>query len=148
MRISFIVFVGCLSMTTGFAQRSEFSWLLGTWKLKDKNVFETWRIGTDGKTLTGNSFRVSGTDTVRLEQVKIIFVNDQFHYVPDVEGDQPAVDFPMKSYSANGFIAENLMHDFPKTIRYHFFENNGSDRIEASIEGDGKVIPYHFERVK
>lgn len=147
-RISLLILVGCLNGFSVAAQQSEFSWLVGTWKLKDKNVFETWTKDKDGKTLVGNSFRVSGNDTVKLEQVRITFSNDRFHYIPDVAGDQPAVDFAFKSYDSNGFVAENLQHDFPKTIRYRFIKAGNTARIEAAIEGNGKVIPYHFERLR
>ena len=122
--------------------------LIGTWKMKDKMVFETWKPARDGKTLEGFSFRVKGTDTVAMEQIRFIYEGNLFHYIPDVQGDQPPVDFKLTQHNAQSFVAENPQHDFPKIIRYKLIRKENADVIEASIEGDGKVIPYHFDRVK
>lgn len=130
------------------AQQKEFGWLCGTWKLKDKNVFETWRIADDGKSLDGFSFRTKGTDTIAMEQIRVATQGGFFHYIPDVAGDQGAVDFRITKYTNDSFVAENPQHDFPKIIRYQFIKKDNGFFIEASIEGNGKVIPYSFERLK
>lgn len=130
------------------AQVKEFGWLVGTWKIKDKMVFERWKPARDGKGLEGFSFRVKGADTVAMEQIRFVYEENSFHYIPDLAGDQPPVDFKLTQHNAQGFVAENPQHDFPKIIRYKLIRKENSDVIEASIEGDGKVIPYHFERVK
>jgi hypothetical protein len=130
------------------AQLKEFSWLLGTWKMKDKNVFESWSVAKDGKTLEGTSYRLKDADTVVMEEIRFTFESGSFHYIPDIAGDQGAVDFKITEYSTSGFVAENPAHDFPKLIRYKFIRKENSDSIEASIEGDGKVIGYGFSRVR
>lgn len=130
------------------AQVKEFGWLVGTWKVKDKMVFERWKPARDGKALEGFSFRVKGTDTIAMEQIRFVYEGNSFHYIPDLAGDQPPVDFKLTQHNAQGFVAENPQHDFPKIIRYKLIRKENADVIEASIEGDGKVIPYHFERVK
>ena len=126
----------------------QFDWLIGTWKLKDKPVFETWTYDRSTNALMGNSFKVNSHDTTRLEQVVIRFDNGNYHYIPDVAGNQAAVDFVMTKVEKQNFVAENTTHDFPKLIRYALVKENGKDAIEAAIEGDGKVIPYHFQRIK
>jgi hypothetical protein len=131
-----------------FAQQKEFSWLIGTWKLKDKNIFEQWMKDPDGKSLIGKSFRVKGADTVSMEEVRFTFSNNQFHYIPDVAGEQGPVDFAITKYEANSFVAENPLHDFPKIIRYKRVKKDDSETIEASIEGGSKVISYQYQRVK
>lgn len=137
-----------LSVVFTQAQQKEFNWLVGTWKLKDKNVFETWTISADKKALDGFSFRVKGTDTVAMEKIRFTYDGTSYHYMPDVAGPQGEVDFKISKYDANSFVAENPQHDFPKLIRYSFVRRNDIDVIEAAIEGDGKVIPYVYERVK
>lgn len=124
------------------AQQKQFGWLCGTWKQKDKNVFESWKIAKDGKALEGLSFRTKGADTIVMEQVRLVFDGKDFHYIPDVAGDQAAVDFKISKYTSDSFVAENSQHDFPKLIRYHLSKRDGKDFIAASIEGNGKVIPY------
>jgi hypothetical protein len=142
----FWLFIGINFVVTG--QQKEFSWLIGTWKLKDKNVFESWSKADDGKSLTGISYRIKGSDTVVMEQIRFTYEANSFHYIPDVEGDQGPVDFKVTQHTATGFVAENSQHDFPKLIRYRFVRKQNADAIEATIEGDGKVIPYAFERVR
>ena len=130
------------------AQQKEFSWLIGTWKLKDKNVFETWKNNADGKTLEGYSFRIKEGDTLGMEKIRFTYDGAAYHYMPDVAGPQGEVDFKITKYDVNSFVAENPQHDFPKIIRYNFIRRNNADYIEAAIEGNGKIIPYNYERVK
>lgn len=130
------------------AQQKEFNWLIGTWKISGKNVYEVWKIAKDGKSLEGVSFRVKNADTTFTEQIRFVLNEGSFHYVPDVAGDQPPVDFKISRHTSDSFVAENPQHDFPKIIRYQFIKKDNGDFIEASIEGNGKVIPYSFERLK
>jgi hypothetical protein len=130
------------------AQQKEFSWLIGTWKIKDKNVFESWTLAKDGKTLEGIGYRIKGSDTLVTEEIRFTYESGSFHYIPDVAGDQGAIDFKITQHDPSGFVAENPRHDFPKLIRYKFIRKENQDVIEASIEGDGQVIPYVFERVR
>jgi hypothetical protein len=136
------------SIHSSHAQQKEFSWLIGKWKLADKNIYEIWKLGEDAKSLEGVSFRIKNADTTVTEQIKIVFKNGAFHYVPDVAGDQGAVDFKISRHTSDSFVAENPQHDFPKIIRYKLIRKDNADFIEASIEGNGKVIPYSFERLK
>ena len=129
------------------AQQKEFGWLIGTWQLKDKNVYERWKA-TDDTSLDGYSFKVKEGDTISMERIRFTYDGHTFHYVPDVAGDQGPVDFKITKYSVDGFVAENPQHDFPKIIRYKFIRENNADIIEASIEGNGKVIPYRFVKMK
>lgn len=141
-----ILFAVCSNAAN--AQSKEFGWLKGTWKLKDKNVYEAWTIASDGKSLEGISYRVTKNDTVITEQIKLVYKDGSFHYVPDVAGDQPAIDFIITSHTSDSFVAENPEHDFPKLIRYKWTNINQRQLIEAAIEGNGKVIPYTFEKLK
>ena len=130
------------------AQHKEFHWLVGTWKMKDRAIVEQWSIAKDGKTLDGISYRVKGSDTTVTEEIKLLKKDDAFYYVPDVAGDQGSVDFKITHQDAASFVAENPDHDFPKLIRYTFVRSDAHDTIEATIEGNGKVIHYTFVRVE
>lgn len=134
--------------TTTQAQKKEFGWLIGTWKLKDKTIHETWSLGEDGKSLNGISMKVNGTEATVLEEIKLIFSGNSFYYIPDVAGDQDPVDFHITSFDETGFVAENPNHDFPKLIRYKLIKRDDREFLEAAIEGDGKVIPYTFEKIR
>jgi hypothetical protein len=128
-----------------FAQLKEFGWLAGTWKIKNKAVYEVWKKGIDSKMMEGISYRINGADTLIGEALKIKQQDATFFYVPDVAGDQPEVYFKIITFDATGFIAENSQHDFPKIIRYRLLSPVS---MNAEIEGDGKIIPFVFDKIK
>jgi hypothetical protein len=138
-----------LTVTPLFAQQKEFGWLVGTWKLKDKNAFEHWVYREKENALYGISYQIKNpTDTVVTEEITLKFQNNSFYYIPDVAGAQEPVPFEITKYTSSAFTAENPAHDFPKIIRYRFIQQGGQDINEASIEGNGKVISYTFVRVR
>lgn len=130
------------------AQHKEFKWLIGKWKLENKNEFEVWTLNDASGDLIGKAFRVDGADTTITEAVSITYWDKGFHYIPDVAGEQQAIDFRITSIDERSFVAENPEHDFPKLIRYKLVQMNDGEFIEAAIEGNGKVIPYRFQRLK
>jgi len=142
-----IILSALLTWSPAQAQERNLEWLAGTWKLKDKPVFEVWEKQASGD-LSGMAFRVNGLDTVVTEVIKLQYADGSFHYIPDVAGDQPPVDFLITKLDTRGFVAENPQHDFPKIIRYMLLSLNGRFYINASIEGNGKVISYAFEKIK
>ncbi len=149
MKKVFIVVIAGLAALTSSAQHKEFAWLVGTWKLKEKNVFETWTVAQDGRTLLGESYRIKEGDTVRMESIRLVAIGENYYYIPDVAGGQGSVEFVFTVRDESKFRAENPKHDFPKIIQYEFIRSaNSSDKINAFIEGDGKRIPYLFERVR
>jgi hypothetical protein len=139
-----------LTLLTGQlkGQHKEFSWLIGTWKVTDKNMFETWSRAGDHKSLNGTSYKVSASDTTVLEQTRIVFKQNSFYYIADVSGNQAPVNFAITWFDGVSFVAENPQHDFPKVIRYKLVRTEGKEFINASIEGDGKVVPYTFEKIQ
>jgi hypothetical protein len=126
-------------------QQHQFAWLIGTWKLQDKNVYEVWTQMPES-VLHGKSFRISGSDTTLLEKINLVKRDEHYYYVPEVE-NKGAVEFKITSYDENSFRAENPAHDFPKLIRYTIVRKQEKVFILAAIEGNGKVIPYTFEKI-
>jgi len=137
--------IGCLQSQ---AQQKEFGWLVGKWKLKEKNVFEEWKISADKKTLEGLSYRIKEGDTTVMEKLLIKFEQPFFFYISEVAENPAPVRFKITQYNSDKFLAENPGHDFPKGIRYKLIRKDNHDFIEAAIEGDGKIIPYSLTRLK
>lgn len=127
-----------------YSQVSEFGWLSGIWKMKNKDTFEVWKVGGDKKWMEAISYRVKGADTVLMEKITIGREGNNFFYAPDVAGDQPEVLFKITRLDKTGFTAENPQHDFPKIIRYELVSPTS---LKAQIEGDGKVIPFYFDKI-
>lgn len=141
-----MIMIGFFFPLTVFAQQPDFSWLEGTWKLQGKNVFEIWSK-TDG-TLKGKSYRITNADTTVMETITLRERDGNYFYVPDVKENNGEVEFRMTSISPNGFVAENAAHDFPKLIRYTIVREEKMEILHASIEGDGRVVHYTFEKVR
>ncbi|WP_333818666.1 hypothetical protein [Ohtaekwangia sp.] len=147
IKILILFFACCMNFNT-WSQQKEFGWLLGTWQLKDKQVFEHWSLDHDNQTIHGISYRIKNTaDTVVTEEITLKLEQGAFYYVPDVIGNQGPVAFRITQYDKTMFVAENMKHDFPKIIRYKLVRKDNHDINEASIEGNGKVISYTFVRL-
>ncbi|MBX2969018.1 MAG: hypothetical protein KF803_06585 [Cyclobacteriaceae bacterium] len=123
-----------------------FAWLEGTWKRPDKQVFEVWKKGEGEILLQGIAFRISPAgDTLITEEIKFVREDAAYFYIPDVAGPQGPIRFKLTAFDATSFVAENPDHDFPKMIAYEYQPQ--TQRLMASISGDGKSIPFPFERV-
>jgi len=118
-------------------------WLAGCWKRTDakpgQNGRETWSASS-ATSFKGLGITMKGKDTVSLEKLSLIIKGNDIFYVADVTGNPKPVYFKMISITDNSFVCENPEHDFPKKICYKLTGN----KIEASISGNGKSIPYNF----
>ena len=120
-------------------------WLIGQWKRTNakpgRSSVETWKKDRDQ--LVGFAVNMNGRDTTYVEKLKIVFKDNTLYYVADVPQNKSEVYFKLTELSESGFVCENPQHDFPKKIRY---ERTGSG-LRAVISGDGKEIPYLFEKM-
>lgn len=125
--------------------------LEGTWQMRTGKgvLFETW-TKTGPSELHGKSYRVNGSDTVRLETVSLIQDDSGIHYIPVVQNQnqgQP-VRFTLISAEARRFIFENLDHDYPQRIIYRFISSDSLvARVEGEIKGQLRGSDYRFSRV-
>jgi hypothetical protein len=123
-----------------------FTWLEGTWKRPDKPVYEVWKKGEGDVLLQGLAFRISPAgDTIVTEEIRFVREGDAYVYIPDVAGPQGPIRFTLTAFNETRFVAENPEHDFPQMIAYEYQPQ--TQRLMATISGDGKSIPFPFERV-
>jgi hypothetical protein len=124
---------------------SELSWLVGNWERTNGKPgsasFETWEK-ISAKELGGTGVIMKGSDTVFVEKLRIVLANGQVNYIADVPENKSVVYFPFTSLDENGFVCENLEHDFPKKIAY----SRDMNSLTAIISGNGKSITYTFKR--
>ncbi|MFZ6014185.1 MAG: hypothetical protein ACOYXT_27835 [Bacteroidota bacterium] len=147
-KIIILLCLGFVVSQSALAQQKEFHWLIGTWKLKDKNAYEVWSVADDDKTLVAKAYRIKLQDTTITEEIRLTYDQQSFFYTPDIAGPQGPVPFKITQHGTQSFVAENPLHDFPKIIRYTLRRENNRDYIDAAIEADGKVISYSFERLR
>ena len=131
---------------------SELQELSGTWMMESKRgaIYETWtRTGKDE--MQGRSFKLNGTDTITLENVRLSKLEDGLFYIPIVanQNDGKAVTFKMINANNRTYVFENKQHDFPQRVIYHLVSK---DSVHAWIEGtkNGKEgrYDYYFKRIK
>lgn len=123
-----------------------FAWLEGEWRRPGKQVYEVWKKGEGEILLKGIAFRITTAgDTVVTEAIQFVREGDSYFYIPDVAGPQGPIRFKLTAFDETRFVAENPDHDFPKMIAYVYEPQ--AHRLMATISGDGKSIPFPFERV-
>ncbi|RAW00858.1 DUF6265 family protein [Pseudochryseolinea flava] len=136
-----------LLSVTGIAQHkiSDIAWLSGEWSRTNtkpgRSGVEVWSIQGDS-ILIGKGLTMRGADTVVVENIKIVLRANTLHYVADVNENVRPISFKFIQLQSNGFVCENLDHDFPKRISYTLEK----DKLRAVISGDGKSIEYLFVR--
>lgn len=122
----------------------DFKWLQGTWKENNGKSLETWTANEIGMSGIGYRLMADGSKKVN-EEMSVIKKGNEYYFVSDVEGPQPAIEFKLTSQDKNSFVAENPDHDFPKKISYKKVDEN---HLEAFIsDGANKVIRFYFSKV-
>ena len=126
-------------------QLKKMEWLLGTWARTNskpgKTSFETWVKKNDNE-WTGVGVTLHGRDTSFVEKLRIVIEKGHLYYVADVPENKKLVYFEMTAVTADGFVCENPMHDFPKKITYQM---DGAI-MKARISDSSKGFDYVFER--
>ena len=131
---------------------SELQQLSGTWMMETRRgaIYENWkRTGKDE--MQGKSFKINGTDTMTLENVRLSKTGDGLFYSPVVsdQNEGKPVSFKMIDSKNHTFIFENKEHDFPQRVIYHLVSK---DSVHAWIEGtkNGKEgrADFYYKRIQ
>jgi hypothetical protein len=143
-----IVLMGC---QFGFAQQSasdlsQLDWLAGKWERLDakpgQTAYENWNKEVAG--YKGEGIKMRSTDTVFVDKLSIRLRNENLYYVAEVSHNADPTYFKITELSQDGFICENPGHDFPKKIEYRLQDEK---TIRVTISGNGKSVPFIFERI-
>ncbi|HKR07511.1 MAG TPA: DUF6265 family protein [Bacteroidia bacterium] len=123
----------------------------GTWAMKEEGggtMFEEWNKVSDSL-YKGESYAISENKKQVFETVSLKYVDGKLCYAPTVNDQNQGKEvlFTLKENSDGGkkFVFENLQHDFPQRIIYHFKTEKTLDaRIEGTAGGKEKFSDYHF----
>lgn len=137
-----------------------FSLLSGTWSMTKSDGsrrLEVWHYVND-TTMAGLGLKVKGQDTFLLENLQLINKTSGYWYiptVPDQNSGQP-VPFELTSSDRHVYVFENIQHDFPQRIQYHFkpvrpcpdpWHRCAGDTLDVRVEDiQGKGISFRFFR--
>lgn len=113
---------------------SEFEFLLGTWKVEEREQFEVWELTVGGE-LHGTGYRIREGVKEVFETLSIKKRNGQIIYEATVPGQNEGktITFILNPENTSGFSFENMDHDFPKKILY---KKISTEEIEVSVTGD------------
>jgi hypothetical protein len=127
-------------------KRENFDWLIGNWKQLNENTksetFEFWSKISETQ-YAGHGFVMSGKDTTWQEKMDLSLSDSTWTMTIVTPGNEDMVKFDMTTYSDSTFNVENPKHDFPKLIKYW----KTKDKLNASVSGEGKEIPFEFSRL-
>lgn len=131
------------------AQRplADLNWILGTWKRTKGNntIYEEWKQ-ISPNVFEGKSYLITGENEKKhLEDLLIAAMGGEVFYIPKVAQNELPISFKLMSQDSNGFIFENIKHDFPQRIKY---SSTGERELSVVIsdEANSKKIPFVFER--
>jgi hypothetical protein len=96
-----------------------FNWLLGTWQVDDKPIYESWVDKEDGQ-YYGTTYKVQDQDTIEIERIVLSSDSSSVFYLATVpnQNDGLPVPFKMVKVGKSSAYFENRKHDFPQYISY------------------------------
>lgn len=109
-----------LNCTDVFAQTGLPTFLEGTWKMENQEIYEHWEIGDDG-TMKGHSYRLNNGEKVVTENLEIHLAGDNVIYTATVliQNEGKGIDFTLtQTEDSLTYSFENPEHDFPKVSMY------------------------------
>lgn len=103
-------------------QQVEF--LVGTWKMENKDSYESWEKKEDR--LTGRSYKIKNGEKIISENIELKMVENQIIYTPTVfdQNDGMGIPFTLIISEQDLFSFENSEHDFPKKIQYRVLNDH------------------------
>lgn len=124
----------------------------GLWKMEtdEGSIFEEWEKVSDSL-FTGMSYVVKDGDTILMETLSLKYSNGQLCYAPVLQNqnDGQEILFPLKEYveAEKKFVFENITHDFPQRIIYHFADDKTLNaRIEGDVDGKMESSDFNYKK--
>lgn len=135
----------CLLNACSQTKVNDLYFLIGKWKIENKNHYETWEK-TGPNVLNGIVYKIDGGQKVILEKLVIKLVDNQIIYVATVfdQNDGRPIPFALNIKIKDWFVFENEEHDFPKKIMYQ--EQNIDELLIRVIGNNNKGFSYKLLR--
>jgi hypothetical protein len=112
---------------------NDLKWLTGSWRMEkmDRTIEEQWNAPAGGVMLAVGR-TVKNGKLVEFEFLRIEQRGDSLVYLAQ-PGGQPPTEFALESMTPSEVVFANLLHDFPKRIRY---KKNADGSVTARVEDD------------
>jgi len=114
-----------------------FNWLLGTWQVGDKQIYESWIDKEDGQ-YYGTAYKVQNQDTIEIERIVLSSDSSHVFYLATVPNQNDGLPVPFKMEKVgNGMVFfENRNHDFPQYISYQLKSNQLMHVVLGKFENE------------
>lgn len=141
-----IVAISCKQEVAVKKTTTAFDFLIGDWELTNEkggiSTSEHWKA-IHATELRGHGYTLEDEDTVFNEKMRIIKKEDNWLLEVNASNEKPTV-FTITSHDRISFTAVNPENEFPKEIRYSYFD----DVLTATITGEDTEIPFIFWRME
>lgn len=141
-----ICLISCTKTPDKKTVTSEFDFLIGSWERTnskaDEETFEHWKILSNTEYL-GHGYTLSQKDTTFQEHMHLL-KKDSLWTLKIAGPNETPIAFKVMRHTPFSFEAENLAHDFPKKIRYSYFD----DTLSAKVSNEDIEIPFIFWRIE
>ena len=116
-----VIAFSCFLYGACLAQKNlaDLSFMLGTWKIENKQTFETWNKVSETE-FTGKSYKLINGEKKVTETLSIKIIDEKIIYEATVPNQNEGKTIPFELIKSDDhFISfENPEHDFPKKIQY------------------------------
>lgn len=123
------------------------TFLEGTWKLENQEVYEEWKLVED-ESLSGISYRLADGEQTITEFLVIRKKREQVIYTATVptQNEGKGIEFVLNQPDSMTYSFENPEHDFPKKIIY---QKRSDTEIYVSVKGqDDQGFSFTMNRVE
>jgi len=125
----------------------EMSFLLGTWKVENKESYESWEM-VKNQDMKGYNYKIKAGEKVISENLLIKMKNGLIVYEATVlnQNDGQTIPFTLNTNDSEWVSFENSMHDFPKKIQYMKLSK---DTLQVQVLGErDQGVSYKLVRQK
>lgn len=125
---------------------------IGEWENREKDgvMTERWQKLNDS-VFTGESYFISGNDTMSSEKITIEQRGKELYFIPTVKGqnDNKPVLFKLTESSPTHLVFENPTHDFPEKITYTLLTKDSLlAEISGTVDNNATTHQFALKRVK
>ncbi len=151
MKISTLLLLPCFCVLAQEQSKiSDMGMFSGYWEMVkgDRKTEEFW-LPPSGNILLGISRTVKGGMIREYEFVRIEQDSSGSIYYRAKPSSQPEASFKMIKHESDMVIFENLHHDFPQRIIYHWISADSMiARIEGIVQGKSRSVDYPYRKIK
>jgi len=149
------LFVSCIFVifcTISCSQKKQspiqkIDWLIGEWVMNEKGqkIVEVWHRKNDSL-LIGQGYIIDSLKRLVTEEMRIEEHKNELFFIaqPKNQNMGREISFKLKFVQNDSVVFENLNHDFPKRIIYHYI---APDSISAMVEDDTKNIHFGYKKI-